>query len=243
MSLAYRACLIGSLVSLPLMVHAQPPSHPQAPIQSNGSMGSVLKGTVLETMDSGGYTYLQIQTEDGAKPWIAIPASKVVKGQRITLLAGTEMGTFNSKTLNRTFDSIIFSPGRAETSSDHPAQPSPGGTVPPGKAKIHLAKAPGSSAYTVEEIHRLATTLVHKTVSVRGRVVKASMGILGRNWLHLQDGSGHLKSADYDLVVTTSQKAKVGDTVIASGTVSTDADFGAGYRYRVLIEQAALNQK
>lgn len=69
-------------------------------------------GTVVETMNSGGYTYICLE-KDGKKSWAAVPPTTVKVGDEIEILPGTEMGTFKSKTLNKTFDNIIFSPGVA----------------------------------------------------------------------------------------------------------------------------------
>ena len=71
---------------------------------------SALSGKVVETMDSGGYTYVLLDN-DGKQTWLAMPKTKVVKGTNMTFLPGTEMTNFRSKTLNRTFERIIFSGG------------------------------------------------------------------------------------------------------------------------------------
>ena len=63
-------------------------------------------------------------------------------------------------------------------------------------------------------------------------------GIMGKNWLHVKDGTG--TSGTDDLVVTTSVTAKVGDKVLVNGKVSSDKDFGSGYRYDVIIEDAEV---
>ncbi len=73
-------------------------------------MGNVLSGKVTETMNSGGYTYVCIE-KGGNKTWVALPNTPVKVGQEIALQPGAEMKNFTSKTLNRTFDSIIFSAG------------------------------------------------------------------------------------------------------------------------------------
>jgi len=75
--------------------------------------GDALSGKVVETMDSGGYTYAQIEN-NGKKTWVAIPKTKVVKGKNISFAPGMEMQNFESKTLKRTFDRIIFSGGVLE---------------------------------------------------------------------------------------------------------------------------------
>ena len=70
-------------------------------------------GKVVQTMDSGGYTYAQIENK-GVKTWVAVPKTKIVKGQNITFAPGAEMQNFESRTLKRTFDKIIFSGGVVE---------------------------------------------------------------------------------------------------------------------------------
>ncbi len=71
---------------------------------------SPISGKVVETMDSGGYTYALVE-KNGNKTWVAVPRMKIVKGQDISFQSGAEMENFKSKTLNRTFDKIIFSGG------------------------------------------------------------------------------------------------------------------------------------
>jgi hypothetical protein len=65
---------------------------------------------------------------------------------------------------------------------------------------------------------------------------------MGRNWLHLRDGTGSSANKDHDLTVTTSETAAVGDVVLVRGTVRKDLDFGAGYAYAVLVEEAKLSR-
>ena len=73
-------------------------------------------------------------------------------------------------------------------------------------------------------------------------VVKFNGGIMGKNWIHLLDGSGTPEGKNNDLTVTTDAAAKVGDVVVAKGTVTTDRDFGAGYTYALLLEDAKLSK-
>jgi hypothetical protein len=78
---------------------------------------------------------------------------------------------------------------------------------------------------------------------VRGRVVKFNGGILDRNWIHIQDGTGSAKDGSNDLAMTSQDAAKVGDLITATGKVAVKQDFGAGYTYAVLLEQATLVAK
>jgi len=77
---------------------------------------------------------------------------------------------------------------------------------------------------------------------VRGQVVKVNTGILGKNWLHLQDGSGSATDGTNDILVTTKDAAAVGDIVNAKGTVRTDVTLGSGYAYGVMIDDAAVRK-
>ena len=77
-------------------------------------------------------------------------------------------------------------------------------------------------------------------MQIRGKVVKFTPGVMGKNWIHLRDGSGAAANGSNDLIVTSANQAKVGDVVTVKGVVRTDKDFGSGYAYRVLVEDATL---
>jgi len=199
-----------------------------------------LTGKVIESMDSGGYTYVQIEN-NGKKTWVAVPKTKVVKGQDITFAPGAEMGNFESKTLKRKFDSIIFSGGVIDQGVKG-SEKSPGskGSAVVVTEKIQVDKASGSDAYTVAEIFQQSKDLEGKKVVIRGKVVKAAEGIMNKNWLHLQDGSGDAKAKNNDLVLTSKDLAKVGAVVTVSGTLYNNKDFGSGYKYNVIIEDTVI---
>jgi hypothetical protein len=77
---------------------------------------------------------------------------------------------------------------------------------------------------------------------LRGKVVKVSSAVMGKNWLHLRDGSGSAKDNTNDIVVTTKEQTMVGSVVVERGVVRTDLDLGSGYAYKVLIEDATLQK-
>ena len=97
---------------------------------------------------------------------------------------------------------------------------------------------PAEGGYTVEAIYQKGKELAGKEVAVRGQVVKYSSGIMGKNWIHLQDATG--TAPNNDLVVTTKGTAKVGEIVLVRGKLATDKDFGAGYKYAVIVEDATV---
>jgi hypothetical protein len=210
---------------------------------------SALSGKVVETMNSGGYTYVCLEKK-GKKTWVAVPEMKVAVGSEMAFQPGGEMLNFNSKSLKKTFASIIFSAGPVT-----PGSPSvkPAGTVAAGSAtggakaaaapankNVKVEKAKGANAYTVSEVFEKRAKLDKKAAVVRGKVVKVSRAIMGSNWVHLQDGTGDPKTGTHDLVVTTPDLPKVGDVVTAKGTVAKDKDFGSGYKYTVIMEKGKI---
>lgn len=91
---------------------------------------------------------------------------------------------------------------------------------------------------TVAALNLNKAALAGQTISAQGKVVKVNNGIMGRNFVHVQDGTGDANSNN--LVVTSKQTAKVGDLVIISGVVVVNRDFGSGYAYPLLIEEASI---
>jgi len=105
------------------------------------------------------------------------------------------------------------------------------------------ASAAEASVKTVAAIYKDKATLAGKTVSAQGKVVKVNNGIMGRNFVHVQDGTGDAKASTNNLVVTSKQTAAVGDKVTISGLVVLNRDFGSGYSYPLLIEEATVTVK
>lgn len=221
-------------------------------VKSPKTEPAVLSGKVVETMNAGGYTYICLE-KAGRKTWIAVPEMKVTVGKEMAFQPGQVMTNFSSKTLNRTFESIIFSSGPAAAGAAGGSLPTGHPTVPGGASgttgstaqsskdlDVKVEKATGPNAYTVAEVYAKRIELNKKTVAVRGKVVKVSRGIMDRNWIHLQDGSGDQQKGTHNLVVTTKDTAEVGDVITASGTMSKDRDFGGGYLYKIIVEDAKI---
>ena len=118
------------------------------------------------------------------------------------------------------------------------------GGMPPSMepADVKVPKAEGPDARTVAEVVGGKAALKGKTVLVRGKVVKYNPGILGKNWVHLRDGSGSAANKTNDILVTSKEETRVGDVVQARGVVRTDVDLGSGYVYAVMIEEATLRK-
>jgi hypothetical protein len=215
---------------------------PPAPIRN---AGAPVTGAVAETMGAAGYTYLRLSTPQGEQ-WAAVPQAQLAVGDTVTILSPVMMDGFQSPTLHRTFDHILFgtlagTPPRAGQPDPHAGMMFPGASgSAPASPGAPVPRAQGPDAHTVSEVVRGKDALKDRSVTVRARVTKVNSGILGKTWLHLQDGSG--TGPDGDLVVTTGASAAVGDVVTVKGAVHTNRDFGSGYAYAVMIEDATLSK-
>jgi len=236
------------------------------PAPAIGAPGA-LKGKVLEKIDAASYSYLRLQTAQG-ETWAAVPQTATPVGAEVEIVGGMPMDGFESKSLGRKFDKIVFGnlgggvgPGAtpeqiAAAAKAKGMSPDGMGALPAGHPPIGAAagegadakpdekveKASGPDARTVAEIWAQKAALKDAKVTVKAKVVKASNGIMGKNWLHVRDGSGSAATRDNDLVVTTTDTAAAGDVVTVQGAVHVDKDFGAGYRYDVIVEDASVKK-
>ena len=223
--------LAAALVAATFNAYAMPG------MQGQAAQASVT-GTVLESIEVEAYTYLRLKTPDG-EVWSAIPKAEVKKGTAVTLVPHTVMENFESKALKRKFDRVLF----ASLADPNAASGSPHSrTVVPAAKITRVPKATGADARTVEEVVAGSKSLKDKTVTIRAQVVKVTNGVLGKNWVHLQDGSGSAAKGTHDILVTTTDAIAVGDVVDARGTVRTDVTVGPGYAYDVMVEGAKLRK-
>jgi len=192
-----------------------------------------------EVIQTSAYTYVRA-SEDGNEYWMAINQADVKVGETYYWSGSMEMKNFTSRELKRTFPSILF----VENFTDQPITAEapkmvqrPSGRQPvPEKAGIVVPKAEGG--ITIAELFSNYGEYAGKVVRVRGEVVKFSSEIMNRNWVHIQDGTK--ENDKYDLTVTTTDSTTVGAVVLIEGTVAVNKDFGAGYFYEVIVENAKL---
>jgi len=240
---------------------AATPAQPVADEPQGQQLPDPLRGTVKETMNVGGYSYLLLETAHG-EVWAAARQLPVAVGNEVEIAGLMPMVNFSSPSLKRTFDVIQFvgqaqvvggdaaaataaTPGQApplqpgqEMPPGHPpigqmtpTQPGPSGLPEPGDIE---AMADG---VTVAQLFEKKAELDGKPVKFRGRVVKANSGILGKNWMHIQDGTGAAGTNDITVTSETGFAPK-GSLVVIEGTLGLDRDFGAGYSYAVIVENA-----
>jgi hypothetical protein len=211
------------------------------------AQGGAVKGKILERLEAPPYTYFRLQIGD-KEQWAAVPENALKVGEEVSLANPMEMNNFESKTLKRTFPSVLFAniaTGEAPAPTTSNANVAKQHTMTgkgPDVGDINTPKATGAEARTVAEAHAQKDKLKEKTVAIRGKVVKFNAEILGRNWIHLRDGSGNPDKGDNDITITTKETAAIGDTLTIRGTLRLNKDFGSGYSYPVIIEDAKLQK-
>jgi hypothetical protein len=209
-------------------------------------------------MDSGGYTYMKLRTGSG-EVWAAANQTQLKVGDTVTIFNAMAMDGFESPTLKRKFDRIYFgsmAPSeKSPAASAHGEAPTGGKDAPtapaahaaakkdaPDAGPIKVEKASGPEGKTVAELFAQKAALKGKLVAVRGKVVKFLPGIMGKNWVHIQDGTGAKGKKDHDLTVTTQETVAVGTIVLVKGKLDTDKDVGSGYDFPVIIEDAKFSK-
>lgn len=230
--LNYRSILIASLfIGLNLLVSGQ----------SLASPAGKITGTILSTMDATGYTYVEVKLSDDTI-WLAGPKTELTKGESLTVNIGAPMRNFHSKTLNRDFPVIYFIgqfSDSASTTAKLPEghKPINGSPAMAVTKKITLSKPVkrAEGGYTIAEIITKKKELSGKTVKVRGEITKFNADIMKTNWIHIIDGS-----SKEDMIVITHDTAKTGQVAVIEGTIALDKDFGYGYKYKLLIEDAKV---
>lgn len=234
-----------------------------APKGANVQSNSQHTAQALEVVDAAGYTYVKVN-EDGNVYWIAGPKVSIEQGSKISYVEQMVMQDFTSKALNKTFDQLMFTTtiipanGAAQTAAKEHDCDTCGPTADAKAAaaanaahgqsttkkvdlsNINVAKVAGG--YSVEELYSKSADLKDKTVKVQAKVVKVSRNIMGKDWVHIQDGTGSDKTSD---IVITGKNApvEVGDVVIADATLKTDVDFGYGYFFAVILEEGKFTKQ
>jgi hypothetical protein len=204
-------------------------------VQSSDMQSSSRSGEVMDKIDAGNYSYLQLKENDQVY-WAAVPTMQIENGEQIFFSEYMEMKNFKSETLDRTFESLLFVNDANKVADKKTLQMAHANLKPDNETTISVE--PLEDGKTIAQIFSEKESLKNKTVKVRGKVVKFNGGIMNRNWIHIQDGTDN--EGEYDLLITSKESVKVGDTITAEGKLATDKDFGAGYFYPVLIEDAKI---
>ncbi|HEB57117.1 MAG TPA: hypothetical protein ENI98_12605 [Gammaproteobacteria bacterium] len=197
-----------------------------------------IHGKVIEAIEAAGYTYVHVDT-GSQKLWAAGPSTAFKKGDMIAFDSGMPMKNFHSKSLKRDFNLLYFVDAFI-TDSGTAAKPS--ASQPHSKLGDQTKATPvpdirkAKGGQSIADIIAKKDSLANKQVKVRGKVVKFTASVLGRNWIHIKDSS-----TGVDLTVTSKKgTANKNDIVLIQGTLGLNKDFGYGYVYDVIIENAKV---
>lgn len=217
---------------------------PTAQQSANPAMHEV---KVQEVIQTSNYTYLKV-TDNGAENWIAVTRQEAAAGEVYYYDQALEMKNFKSKELDRTFETIYFVQGISkEPISAAPAQGmgGMGGGMPSthtGKAadaqQEGISVAPAEGSVSIAQLFASRNDYSGKKIKMKGQVVKVNDEVMGKNWIHIQDGTKD--GENFDLTITTLDKATVGEVVTFEGTIALKKDFGYGYFYELIMEDAKL---
>lgn len=218
----------------------------------NKTQPDIHTAVVLEVLQAGQYTYLRVK-EGEAELWLAVTAISAEVGKTYYYKDGMEMTNFHSKELNRDFATVYF----IDAISTDPNMPSnnqnvavnnnasgagdmagKGGKPTIEKQKVNVT--PASGGITIAELFSKKDQYAGKTVKIKGQVTKFSPEIMNTNWIHIQDGTE--SGGEFDLTITSALAVQVGNVVIVEGKISLDKDFGFGYFYKVIMEDATITK-
>ncbi|MFV0591281.1 MAG: hypothetical protein ACK5M7_07845 [Draconibacterium sp.] len=239
----YKLRLIAFIISATLVasscVQNKNPQQAQNVAQANQNVFEV-----TEVVQGKTYTYLNVK-ENMADRWVAVSHQEAKPGDVFYYDDALQMTDFHSKEIDRTFDVIYFvnqisktplntqQPMAAEMPSGHT------GKVAAKSAEVELQKANGE--ITIADVFTKRNDFTGKEFEIRGVVVKVNEQVMGKNWVHIQDGTSG--DGKFDLTITTQADVEVGEEVTFKGKLTLEKDFGAGYFYDVIMEDASLVTK
>ena len=203
----------------------------------------------VEVLQTTQYTYIRAKEGDN-DVWVAVTKMDATAGKTYYFKGGLKMTNFASKELKRTFAEVLFvdnisakpitadAKATATKKEADAAAPTKGNTSDTEKKDVKMKHA--KDDITIAKLIENKKTYAGKTIKIKGQVTKFTGGIMKKNWIHLQDGTDF--SGKFDLAVTTNEEVKVGDNITVEGVITLDKDFGFGYFYEVIMEDAKINK-
>lgn len=234
----------GSLQEASLPESGMNPSQEQG--QDQGQMPKVAHVIIAqEVLQTTQYTYIRAK-EGENEIWLAAAKMDATVGRKYYFDGGLPMKDFPSKELKKTFKEILFldnitdQPSSSEESISASSQTitnsSKGSAIEIEKKEVKVKHE--KNDVTIAALFENKNTYADKKIKIKGQVSKFTPGIMKRNWIHLQDGTDF--SGKFDLTITSDQEVKVGENIVIEGVIKLEKDFGYGYFYDVIMEDAKL---
>ena len=240
--LVYSLIMTGIFMSCnskPKIIEATGTTQETQPGMVDESLTKLHKVVVNEILNTPKYSYLDV-AEDGETFWIAIPKKEIEKGGTYYYRGGLKKTNFKSIEFDRVFETLYLvsdvskEPNMMDAATSNPHENMSNQTTTEQNAKID----PPPGGISIAELFANKKKYEGQTVRVQGRCIKLNSMIMNRNWVHLQDGS--IKDHTVDLTVTTTDEVHMGDVVAVEGKIALNKDFGAGYKYEIIMEEAKI---
>ncbi|MFN8165544.1 MAG: GW dipeptide domain-containing protein [Bacteroidia bacterium] len=227
--------------------NAMPSNGEAAPAAAAAPAGPVT-AVAEEVLQTSKYTYIRAKV-NGSDTWLACTKMDAKVGSTYYFTGGLPMADFESKELKRKFTQVLFldnisaDPKSVEVAESNintqdGSVQSKGSNIELEKKEVKISHAKGE--LTIADILQNKSAYAGKKVRIKGQVTKFNGGIMGKNWIHLQDGSDW--KGKFDLTITTTETVAVGDNITAEGMIAVDKDFGYGYFYEVLMDDAQISK-
>ena len=199
-------------------------------MQTNDESAQVHQVVANEILNTDRYTYLYV-TEGNRKFWLATSKMDAKKGRSYMYSGGLMKVNFESLEFKRNFDTIYLVSQVIDASMHTANNPLPQDIdAEQITNKTPLPEIKGS--VKIADLLKNKAKYKDKIITVTGAVTKVNNGIMGKNWVHIRDKSGK------DLTITTNSVVNVSDAVAFKGKITLDKDFGAGYKYDIIMEEA-----
>lgn len=196
---------------------------------------------VTEVIQGGQYSYISV-IENGANRWVAVSRQEIQPGEIYTYDSALEMADFHSKELDRSFDRIYFvnniTLASGAQTNHPPVNHGMTGHNEKNAARAEITLDKSSGELTIGSLFDNPDDFSGKEIQIRGVVVKVNNDVMGKNWIHIQDGTSG--NGSFDLTVTSQSRVEVNSEVVCVGTVALNKDLGAGYFYDILLEDAVV---
>jgi hypothetical protein len=199
-----------------------------------GDKGGVREVTVKEVLQAEKYTYLNVE-EEGEVFWIAVSKQPAVEGDKFYFTDGLLKKNFFSREFDRNFETLYLvsritpAPGNSSLAS-----------ASSGKEEVERVEVEvPSTSVALNKIFASPENYRDKEVTVTGQVIKANYQIMNRNWYHIEDGT-EMDGKKCDLTITSGEQVPLGSVLTLKGKISLNKDFGAGYKYEIIMEDASM---
>lgn len=215
-------------------IFSKPPAADQAATTMPVNGESLHTVVALEVLPTEKYVYVRVK-EGEDEFWIAATKQDIQVGKTYFYKKSLLQEHFESKEYNRVFDKLYLVSNLV--SGDHGMEHNmalPEETVSSEVKNSSPVKVEGSMS--ISDLLKQKTSLAGKRVTVSGRVTKVNNNILGKNWIHIKDGS----KDDFDLVVTSPMTAQIGQVITVQATLTLNKDFGSGYSYELILEEGVF---